>query len=1363
MRATASNPDALKALEGRQAQLDACLLRDARDQGRRLAKLRQRAKAGKPIDHALQQIDARLASSQALLEKRRAQPVTLNYPESLPVAEKREDILAALREHQIVVVAGETGSGKTTQLPKLCLELGLGRRGLIGHTQPRRLAARSVATRLAEELEVPLGAQVGYQVRFTDQTNDATLVKLMTDGILLAETQHDPDLERYEAIIIDEAHERSLNIDFLLGYLKRLTQRRPDLKVIITSATIDVERFSRHFAQPAAGNDNEHGDSEPRPAPVVQVSGRTYPVELHYRPLVRDADDEEDRTLQEGILHAVEEIEAIERDKRWFSGPRDVLIFLPGEREIRETADTLRRADLRGTEILPLYARLSNAEQNRVFQSHTGRRIVLATNVAETSLTVPGIRYVVDPGLVRISRYSYRAKIQRLPIEPVSQASADQRKGRCGRISEGVCIRLYSEQDYLARPAYTEPEIQRTNLASVILSMLSLKLGDIEAFPFVDAPDSRFVKDGFRLLFELGAVDEGNRLSPLGRRLARLPIDPRLARMVLAAADQDCLRDVLVVVSALSIQDPRERPADKRQAADQKHQQWNDPDSDFAAWLNLWNGFEAAREALSGNRLRRWCREQYLNYLRLREWHDTFRQLRQLLRDMDIQVPAAAPIALAGSQAAGAGEADPATTREAVRRQQTAFHQALLSGLLSNIGQLTENREYLGARNRKFFIHPGSGLAKKSPKWLMAGELVETSRLYARDVARIQPEWIEPLASHLVKRSYSEPHWEMKRAQVVAFEQVTLFGLPIVARRKVHYGPIAPVEARELFIRRALVEGEYRTQAAFFAHNRALIDEVEDLEDRARKRDILVDEETLFDFYDQRLPSDIVNGKGFEHWRRQAERDDPRILELDKASLMARQADEVSEEHYPDTLTLKGVRYPLSYHFAPGAEDDGVTLTVPAAMLSQLPRQRLEWLVPGLLREKCIALLKSLPKAVRRQVVPIPDWVDAALETLSPDDVPLSEALGEFLRVKTGLRLSREDWRSEQLEPHLVMNLRVVDHEGKELGQGRDPAALERRFAAAANAGAQALDAAGDTRQAVDDLPETPLAESRSTTQAGIRVAAYPALVEQSDAKAKHDDRASAAALAVELFDHPAKAHEAHRHGVKRLAMQRLPDQVKALKRLPGLERCALLFAKVGSKAQLADDLVAAVFLHEIAFEPLPRSRQALTQRLDERRGELVAYGEGLVTTLHRALEGHLAVTQALKGNLSLSLALVYGDLKAQMQRLVHPGFVSEAGEWLQEYPRYMEAARIRLEKAPRERMRDQMLMQQVQDFEARLANRRQAERRDGWEDPALVEFAWWIEELRVSLFAQQLGTRMPVSAKRLERRWAEITGRREA
>nr|WP_255698475.1 ATP-dependent RNA helicase HrpA [Halomonas desiderata] len=1319
-------------MERLERALDEVMLRDRETLTRRLKGLERRLREGKPVDRGLAEVVRGIERSTALVARRRAQTVTLDYPAELPVAERRDEILAALREHQVVVVAGETGSGKTTQLPKLCLELGLGRRGLIGHTQPRRLAARSVATRLAEELQVPLGEQVGYQVRFTDQSSDDTLVKLMTDGILLAETRHDPDLTRYEAIVIDEAHERSLNIDFLLGYLKRLLPRRPELKVIITSATIDVARFAEHFALPGK-------DGVPRPAPVVEVSGRTYPVEVRYRPLVREEEDEADRTLQEGILHAVEEIEQIEREKRWFHGPRDILVFLPGEREIRETADTLRRADLKATEILPLYARLSNAEQNRVFAPHAGRRIVLATNVAETSLTVPGIRYVIDPGLVRISRYSYRSKIQRLPVEPVSQASADQRKGRCGRVAEGLCIRLYDEEDFLSRPEFTDPEIRRTNLASVILSMLSLKLGDIERFPFVDPPDSRFITDGFRLLFELGAVDESNRLTAIGRKLARLPIDPRLARMVLAGAEQGSLRDVLVVVSALAVQDPRDRPAEKREAADQAHRRWHDPDSDFVALLNLWQGFEAAREELSGNRLRRWCKERYLNYLRLREWHDTFRQLRQLLREMEIEVPPPEP--------AGEGETLDQARQQARRQNAVQLHKALLPGLLSHLGMLTENREYLGARNRKFVIHPGSGLAKKAPKWLMAFELVETTRLFARTVARIEPQWIEPVAGHLVKRSHSEPHWEMKRAQVVAKEQVTLFGLPIVSGRSVHYGPIAPQESRELFIRRALVEGNFRTKGEFFDYNRALVEEVEELEDRARKRDILVDEETLFAFYDERIPEDIVNGKGFEAWRSKAEAKDPAILKFDRAALLAREAAEVTQAQYPDELVLGGVRYPLVYRFEPGAPDDGVTLTVPAAMLPQLPRARLEWLVPGLLREKCIALLKSLPKSIRRQVVPIPDWVDAALETLTPDDVPLSEALGEFLRRRTGVRVHPDDWRYDQLEPHLIMNVRVVNHEGKELGQGRDVRELERRFEAAAGEGARALAAEVSDAPDVAGLPDTPLPASRVTTQVGIRVEAYPALVPEGDA------------FRIELFDHPGKAEQAHRRGVVRLAMTRLPEQVRVIQQLKGLDACALLFTKVGSKRVLVDDVVEAVFARSMGMAPLPRSNAELEARLAATRGELVPTAEALVATLKRALEGHLAVTKALKGNLNLALALVYSDLKAQMQRLVHPGFVSEAGEWLEEYPRYMEAALIRLEKAPRERMRDQMHMQEVQDFEARLAARRESQRRGGHEDPELVEFGWWIEELRVSLFAQQLGTRMPVSVKRLERRWMELTG----
>ncbi len=1315
--------------------LDSVLLRDHPNLEKRLKGLSRRLKEGKPVDRGLAEVEKAMARSRGLVERRTARPVTLNYPPELPVVERREDILAALRDHQVVVVAGETGSGKTTQLPKLCLELGLGRRGLVGHTQPRRLAARSVATRLAEELETPLGEQVGYQVRFTDQSGDDTLVKLMTDGILLAETRHDPDLRRYEAIIIDEAHERSLNIDFLLGYLRRLLPRRPDLKVIITSATIDVERFAAHFALPGA-------EGEATPAPVVEVSGRTYPVEVRYRPLVREADDEEDRTLQEGILHAVEEIEHIEREKGWRHGPRDVLVFLPGEREIRETADTLRRADLRGTEVLPLYARLSNAEQNRVFAPHAGRRIVLSTNVAETSLTVPGIRYVIDPGLVRISRYSYRSKIQRLPVEPVSQASANQRKGRCGRIAEGVCIRLYDEEDFLARPEFTDPEIRRTNLASVILSMLSLKLGSIEAFPFVDPPDARFITDGFKLLFELGAVDQESRLTPIGRKLARLPIDPRLARMVLAGAEQGGLRDVLIVVAGLAVQDPRDRPADKRQAADQAHRRWQDPESDFMALLNLWHGFEAAREELSGNRLRRWCKERYINYLRMREWQDTFRQLRQLLRDMQIEVPPPAPLPVAEE-----GEPSEAT-REARRQSSVALHRALLPGLLSHLGLLTENRDYLGARNRKFVIHPGSGLAKKSPKWLMAFELVETTRLFARTVAKIDPRWIEPVAGHLVKRSYADPHWEMKRAQVVASEQVTLFGLPIVSGRRVHYGPIAPAEARELFIRRALVEGEFRTRGEFFTHNRALIEEVEDLEDRARKRDILVDEESLFAFYDERIPAEIHHGKGFEAWRSKAERDDPGILKFDRDALLAREASEVTASDYPDALSLNGVRYPLDYHFEPGAVDDGVTLTVPAAMLPQLPLARLEWLVPGLLREKCIALMKSLPKSVRRQVVPIPDWVDAALEAMVPDDTPLTEALGEFLRRRTGVRVHPDDWRLDQLDPHLVMNLRVVDHAGELLGQGRDARELERRFEAAAGEGARALARQASVADDLEGLPAEGLPESRVTTQAGIRVEAFPALVPRGDA------------FRVELFDHPDKARQAHRGGIVTLAMRELPQVVREIERLKGMETCALLFAKVGSRRQFADDLVRAVFASTLAVEPLPRSSADFEARLAQHREALLPEARRRLAIVEDALKGHLAVTKALKGNLNLALALVYSDLKAQMTRLVHPGFISEAGEWLEAYPRYMEAALIRLEKAARERNRDQMHMQQVQELEARLAARLESERRGGMVPPELDEFRWWIEELRVSLFAQQLGTAFPVSAKRLEKRWAEITGR---
>ncbi|WP_025732741.1 ATP-dependent RNA helicase HrpA [Carnimonas nigrificans] len=1311
--ASGSEHDQLRALG---KALDEVTLADAQALSGRLAKLAQRTKRGQPIDRALNDIRQRIAKSKAQVAAREARTFTLDYPESLPVSGKRADILKALNEHQVIVVAGETGSGKTTQLPKLCLECGLGRRGIIGHTQPRRLAARSVAARLAEELETPLGEGVGYQMRFADNTSADTRIKLMTDGILLAETQHDPDLLRYDAIIIDEAHERSLNIDFLLGYLKQLLARRRDLKLVITSATIDLERFADHFAVEREG--------KRVPAPIIEVSGRTFPVETRYRPLVRSGDDEDDISVQEGILRAVEEIEQAERELGFGSGPRDVLVFLPGEREIRETADVLRRAQLRHTEILPLYARLSAAEQNRVFAAHAGRRIVLSTNVAETSLTVPGIRYVIDPGLVRISRYSYRAKIQRLPIEPISQASAEQRKGRCGRVAAGLCIRLYSEDDFLARPAFTDPEIKRTNLAAVILSMLALKLGDIGAFPFIEPPDERFVRDGFRLLEELGAVDK-QRITSVGRQLARFPVDPRLARMVLAGGAQGSLRETLIVVSALAVQDPRERPADKRQAADQAHREWADPASDFAGWIKLWQAFVAARDELSSSQLRRWCREHYLNYMRLREWHDTYRQLRQLAHELKLPDN---------------------ELKEEIDYQR--LHAALLTGLLSNLGLKQEAREYLGARNRQFVLHPASFVAKKAPKWVMAFELVETTRLYAREVAAIKPEWIEAAAGSLIKRSHAEPHWETKRGQVVALEQGTLFGLPIYAKRRVAYGHINPQEAREIFIRSALVEGQLATNAAFMEHNQALIDEVEQLEDKVRRRDILVDEEQLYDFYDQRLPADIYDSRSFDRWRKQHEQLEPRFLFVDKEALMARDAEEVTLAQYPEKLAVGPVELPLDYHFAPGTQNDGVTVTVPALMLNTLPRERFDWLVPGLRREKAIALLKGLPKQYRRQIVPIPDWVDAALEAIVPGSESMGVALGEFLRRKTGLKVDPQVWDEIELPDHLRTNFKVVDAAGKTLGQGRDLDQLVGRYRDAAPQTAAGASAAhSGEQQGLKTLPETPLAEQVEREQAGIRITLYPAFVDEGDS------------IGIKFYDHPDAAERSMRQGVARAAMLALPEQLGYFRRDKRLEALAVLYTQVGSKRELISDLGNTLFINAFAYDPLPRSASELRARLDHSRGQLGELADTLIARTEAALKGVIALKKQLKkARIGLDVARSYADVKSQLARLVYPGFIATAGEWLEEYPRYIEAARLRLEKVARETRRDQLAMDEVTELEARLDARFERARQSGVTPAWLQEFFWQLQELRVSLFAQQLGTKEAVSVKRLERRWKELS-----
>jgi ATP-dependent helicase HrpA len=1133
--------DATPAIDTLLKNLDQALFADRHRLRRQLHELRK-----KPDEAKLAQWAERFQASVAKVEARRNSVPSIRYDDSLPIAAKRDEIKAALEKHQVLVIAGETGSGKTTQLPKICLEIGRGVHGLIGHTQPRRLAARSVATRVAEEIGTPLGELVGYQVRFEDQSKESSLIKLMTDGILLAETQHDRFLEKYDTIIVDEAHERSLNIDFLLGFLKTLLPRRPDLKVIITSATIDLQRFSEHFDG----------------APIVEVSGRTYPVETWYRPLAAEIDEdgnrvEDDLTVDQGILAALDEITAHEQSigKR----PGDVLVFLPGEREIRDAAEVLRKANLKFTEVLPLYARLTPAEQQKIFQPRPGRKIVLATNVAETSLTVPGIRYVIDSGTARISRYSYRAKVQRLPIEAVSQASANQRKGRCGRVEPGICIRLYSEEDFLGRPEFTDPEILRTNLAAVILQMLHLRLGDIQDFPFIEPPDGKAISDGFNLLQELSAVNRENQLTPLGRQLARLPIDPRLGRMLLEAAHQGSLAEVLIVASALSVQDVRERPADRQQAADQAHAQWKDPDSDFAALINIWRGFEEKRQELGSNPLRTWCRKNFLNYLRLREWRDAHRQLTLIARELKLgagrsvdgsgQLPHADKARrvedgeASSTRPAGASTQPAPTTDTKVNvilRQQAeaseaalkaksyaAVHKAILAGLLSQVGNKTEEGDFLGARQRRFWVHPSSVIGRKKPNWLMAAELVETTKLFARMVAKIEPDWIEPLAGHLIKKNHFEPHWEKKRGQVVAYEQVTLYGMIVVGRRPVHYGPIDPPAARELFIREGLVRGEMHSRAKALSANRELLELFDELEAKARRRDIIADEDTLFAYYDARVPQDIYQTASFESWYKRESAKDPQLLVMRDEDVLARDASEVTAAQYPDHLRIGELQLPLEYHFEPNHPRDGVTLRVPAPLLPQLRSERLDWLVPGLLESKAVALVRNLPKALRKNFVPVPDFVGAALAKISFGEGSLPEALGRELLRMTGARVSDEAWAeaAQGLENHLKMNIEVVDARGKFLGEGRDLAELTARFAEASQA-ALAPPQQKAEQKPVEAKGFAQVAEKAQAKMAGLSMTVYPALVEE------------AGVVKEGRFPTQAEADYQHRRALQRLLLQ---------------------------------------------------------------------------------------------------------------------------------------------------------------------------------------------------------------------------------
>ena len=1293
----------------------------------------------------------RFQASCAKVEARRASVPSIRYDDALPIAAKREEIKRAIEGHQVVVIAGETGSGKTTQLPKICLELGRGVRGLIGHTQPRRLAARSVAARVAEEIGSPLGELVGYQVRFEDQSTDASLIKLMTDGILLAETQHDRFLERYDTIIVDEAHERSLNIDFLLGFLKTLLPRRPDLKLIITSATIDLERFSQHFDG----------------APIVEVSGRTYPVDTWYRPLSAEVDEDgerlvDDLSVDQGILQALDEIDAHERSVG--QRPGDVLVFLPGEREIRDCAEVLRKAQLRFTEVLPLYARLTPAEQQKIFQPRPGRKIVLATNVAETSLTVPGIRYVIDSGTARISRYSYRAKVQRLPIEAISQASANQRKGRCGRVEPGICIRLYSEEDFLGRPIFTDPEILRTNLAAVILQMLHLRLGRIEDFPFIEPPDGKAIKDGFTLLQELSAVDAEGRLLPLGRQLARLPVDPRLGRMLLEATEQGSLAEVLIVTSALSVQDPRERPADRQTQADQAHAQWKDPDSDFAALVNLWHGFEEQRQALGSNALRSWCRKHFLNYLRLREWRDAHRQLTLLCRELGLKArktenpsPASAEtvdkLVLTTDKRVNAKAQQQAEASEAAVRARgyAALHKAILAGLLSQIGQKSEDGDYLGARQRRFWIHPSSVIGRKKPTWIMAAELVETTKLFARMVAKIEPDWIEPVAGHLVKKTHLEPHWEKKRGQVVAFEQVTLYGLIVVGRRPVHFGPIDPPAARELFIREGLVRGEINSRAKCLAANRALLERLDELEAKARRRDILADEETLFDYYAARLPADVYQTATFDSWYRRESAKQPDLLLMREEDVLAREASEVTAAQYPDTLRLGELILPLSYEFDPTHPRDGVTLRVPAPLLPQLPPQRLDWLVPGLLYDRCVALVRNLPKALRKNFVPVPDFVRAALDKIPFGEGSLHEALGRELQRMTGARIPDEAWPEAEagLDPHLRMNLEVVDAQGKPLGEGRDLAEVTARFAQESQA---ALALPTQKRQEQRPVEAKAFAEVAAKTQqqvAGLSMTVYPALVDEQGT------------VREGRFATQAEASYQHRRALQRLLLQQLTEQAKFLRgKLPGLTELGLLHRELGRPEALVEDILLASLDAAILADEaqLPRDGAGLASLAERRKAGLTEQAERIARLTLEILKLWHGLQKKFKGRIDLAQAVALNDIKAQLASLVYPGFVRDTPlEWLKEYPRYLKAIEQRFDKLGGQVQRDRVWSGELaglwEQYRARAAKHGQ----EGKRDANLELYRWMLEEYRVSLWAQQLGTRMPVSDKRLNKQWSQV------
>ncbi|KVN18796.1 MULTISPECIES: ATP-dependent RNA helicase HrpA [unclassified Burkholderia] len=1309
-------------------------------------------------------------------------PIT--FPESLPVSGRRDEIARAIADHQVVIVCGETGSGKTTQLPKICLSLGrglgAGGAGLIGHTQPRRLAASSTGRRIAEELGTPFGEVVGYKVRFTDNLAPGASVKLMTDGILLAETQTDPLLKAYDTLIIDEAHERSLNIDFLLGYLKQILPQRPDLKLIVTSATIDAERFARHFG------------SDERPAPVIEVSGRLYPVEVRYRAIaddrpaaVRHAEGaasgrdraksarEAERDLMDGIVDAVDEL--------CREGPGDVLVFLPGEREIRDAAESLRKHHPPHTEILPLFARLSAAEQERVFKPSNARRIVLATNVAETSLTVPGIRYVVDTGLARVKRYSYRNKVEQLQIEPISQAAANQRAGRCGRVADGVCIRLYEESDFAGRARFTDPEILRSSLAAVILRMKSLHLSEIESFPFIEPPPGRAIADGYQLLNELGAVDDDNALTPLGRELARLPLDPRVGRMILAARDQQALREVLVIASALSVQDPRDRPADAQEQADQAHRRFADERSEFLQWPKIWAWFEEAVAHKKSNRqLVDACRQNFLSHLRLREWRDVHSQLLTVVREHGWRL----------------NEAD-ATFEQ--------IHLSLLTGLLGNIGFKAEDEpHYLGARGIKFHLWPGSALVKKAGRWVMAAELVETSRLYARCIAKIEPEWIERIGAHLLKRSLSEPHWEKRPAQVAAFERATLYGLTVYHRRRVAFGRQDPARARELFIRGALVDGEFDTKLAFFAHNRKLLADIEQLEHKSRRQDVLVDDELIHAFYDQAIPAGIHTGAAFERWYRDEVKksgqpeDGLRLLYLSRDDLMRHEAAGVTTDLFPKRATMAGVEMALAYHFEPGSPRDGVTLAVPLFALNQVDARRAEWLVPGMLKEKAHLLLKSLPQKLRRHCVPLPEYAAGFVEragrarfgAAGAGAGGLVDALIADVREQTQVATKTSDFKLETLPAHLFMNFKVIDEHGRQLAMGRNLAQLRAELGAQAQqhfqkiAAAATLAPAGEHSGATAAAAEAPAGGARPrrghvgapqpAAQAGAAAAGatalyenlttwnfgtlpelleihrrgetlvgYPALVDRGT----HCD--------VEVFDSPDEAARVHRAGLRRLFALQLKEPVKYLeKNLPGLREMAMQYMSLGTQDELRDQLIATALDRACLQDPLPDDDASFHARRDEGRSRLNLLAQEIARLVGQILAEYAGLAKKLAQAKPFPAA--HADMQGQLAALVGKRFVVDTPyAQLAHFPRYLKGIALRIDKLKADPARDARQAAELQPLAQHY--QRSAAQRGGVADARLAEFRWLLEELRISLFAQELRTPMPVSVKRLYKVWESM------